>query len=142
LHPYFRDAPSLEEAVTLAIRGLDDRAPTLGYGNVAGRFACYEGWLHDPEVCPVKFEELVSHQQRQATLVRMASFFAERTTGVDLEQTTARMLRNISPERSHTYRQGKSGGWKETFTARQCELFKSVGGELLIQLGYETDHEW
>ena len=48
----------------------------------------------------------------------------------------------INPQRSPTFRQGKSGGWKTQFTPENKELFKEIGGELLIRMGYETDTNW
>jgi hypothetical protein len=48
----------------------------------------------------------------------------------------------IQPQKSHTFRAGKTGGWKEHFTPEHKALFKEVAGDLLVQLGYEQDNDW
>ncbi len=42
----------------------------------------------------------------------------------------------------HHYRKGVPGDWKNHFTDKHKKLFKEVGGELLIKLGYEKDMNW
>ncbi|MEO6468371.1 MAG: hypothetical protein ABIP21_04665, partial [Acidimicrobiia bacterium] len=37
---------------------------------------------------------------------------------------------------------GAVGGWAETWTQSDRLLFDAVAGDLLIELGYETDHAW
>jgi hypothetical protein len=126
----------------MAISGLGQQAPSVGYVDVAARFAEYEGWLQDPNVCCVRFEELIS-EERDATLRRMAEFYAARSSqNVDVEETVERMRANIQPEKSHTFRRGKSAGWKDHFSAEQQRLFKETAGALLIRLGYEQDYNW
>jgi len=53
-----------------------------------------------------------------------------------------KVLHNINPQNSHTFRTGKSGNWKTVFTERQKDLFKEIAGDLLIELGYEKDYNW
>ncbi len=141
LHPYFRDAASIDDAVTMAIAGLNDRAPALQYVDVASRFAEYEGWLHDANVCCVRFEQLTS-PEKDATLRRMAEFYAAKAPTLDIDKTVERMRSNINPEKSHTFRSGKSAGWKDHFTDEHRRLFKSIAGSLLVRLGYEQDASW
>ena len=45
---------------------------------------------------------------------------------------------------SRTFRQGKTGGWQQTFTPEMKSAFKNVPGanQLLIDLGYEKDSNW
>jgi hypothetical protein len=40
------------------------------------------------------------------------------------------------------YRKGIAGDWKNVFTERDKEIFKEEAGDLLIELGYEKDHDW
>jgi len=40
------------------------------------------------------------------------------------------------------YRKGVAGDWQNHFTAAHREAFDREFGELLINLGYEEDHEW
>ena len=48
----------------------------------------------------------------------------------------------IQPKKSHTFRLGKTGGWKEYFTEEHKKLFKDVAGDLLVRLGYEKNDDW
>ena len=53
------------------------------------------------------------------------------------------MHRLNHPEKSPTYRKGKSGGWKTHFTDEHKALFKASGtNNWLIKLGYENDRNW
>ena len=49
---------------------------------------------------------------------------------------------NIDPQRSPTFRSGKTGEWKKYFNDEHKNLFKDVAGDLLVQLGYEKDDNW
>ena len=48
----------------------------------------------------------------------------------------------INPQRSPTFRQGKSGGWKTQFSPENKALFKEIAGDLLIRIGYEDNKDW
>jgi hypothetical protein len=39
-------------------------------------------------------------------------------------------------------RKGVAGDWKNVFTERDKAVFKEAAGELLVELGYESDHGW
>ncbi|MDA3874063.1 MAG: hypothetical protein PF795_08885 [Kiritimatiellae bacterium] len=43
---------------------------------------------------------------------------------------------------SSHYRKGISGDWANHFTKQHGILFLKEYGDILIQLGYETDHSW
>lgn len=44
--------------------------------------------------------------------------------------------------RFETFREGKIGAWKESFSLEHKEIAKQVCGDLLISLGYEKDLLW
>ena len=48
----------------------------------------------------------------------------------------------IQPKKSHTFRSGKTGGWKQHFSDEHKKLFKDVAGDLLVRLGYERSNDW
>jgi hypothetical protein len=48
----------------------------------------------------------------------------------------------IQPKKSHTFRSGKTGGWREHFTDEHKKLFKEVAGDLLVKLRYEKTNDW
>lgn len=142
LHPYFRDATSIEDAIMLSINGLEPPVPGVNYGNIGERFGRYEGWLSDVNCLCVRFEDLVSEQQPQ--LIRqIAEFYAARTKAdFDLEPAVAHMSSLIAPKKSHTFRSGKKAGWQREFTPAHRARFAEVAGDLLVRLGYEPDHAW
>jgi hypothetical protein len=142
LHPAFRDAPSLESAVTLAIRGVE--RPDLGvyYPDIGKRFAHYEGWIGQPNVCSVKFEELTS-DNRIGRLREMIAFALRGgQPAAVIDELTRASLANISPHNSHTFRSGKSNGWRDVFTDEHRAMFKQMAGEALIRQGYEATYDW
>ena len=52
------------------------------------------------------------------------------------------LIRAIQPGKSHTFRSGKTGSWREYFTKEHKKLFLDVAGDLLIRLGYEKSNDW
>jgi hypothetical protein len=137
LHPYFRDAQTLEDAISLSICGLPDLAPSVDYPNIKVRFERYAEWIENKDVLAVRFEDLVSNR-RDATLRSIAQYYAERAqTPESVDELVQAMKLSIAPERSHTYRKGASGGWQSKFTAEHRRLFDEVAGDLLQQYGFE-----
>lgn len=142
LHPYFRDAASIEDAIMLSINGFDPPVPGIYYPNIGERFGRYFGWLERDDCLSIRFEDLVS--ERQGELVRaIAEFYAPRTrTPFDVDAAVARMTTHIAPKKSHTFRSGKKAGWQREFTPAHRERFAEVAGELLVRLGYEPNLDW
>ena len=58
------------------------------------------------------------------------------------EKALSTLVEAIQPKKSHTFRSGKTGGWKQYFTDEHKKLFNDVAGDLLINLGYETSRNW
>lgn len=142
LHSYFSMAESMEEAIRLSITGFDPPIPGITYPNIAARFARYQGWLENHDCLCIKFEDLQS-DERDAVLRRMAEFYAARCAGPgDVEEYVQAMTAAIAPAKSHTFRSGKKAGWKAEFTPELYRRFDELAGELLIQLGYESNHDW
>lgn len=138
LHSYFRRLPSIDDAIALSITGFEPPLAGLYYPNIAERFARYEGWLHADNCLAVRYENLMS-EKRPEIVRQMARFYAERTdSSVDVDQCVAAMLANVAPQKSHTFRSAKSGGWREAFTPRHHALFARVAGDLLERTGFES----
>jgi hypothetical protein len=142
LAPYFRNAASIDDAISLSITGFDPPVPGIVYPNIAERFARYHGWLRHPDCLAIRYEDLVS-VSRDAVIQQMAQLYTRRCSiAVDIDACVRAMTRAIAPAKSHTFRTGKKSGWRKEFTSEQCRLFDQVAGDLLIELGYERDHSW
>lgn len=142
LHPHFRKAASIQDAIMISINGLDPPVPGINYPNIAARFARYVGWLERDDCLSIQFEDLVSERQPEM-IRRIAEFYAPRTgTPFDVDATVATMSTLIAPQKSHTFRSGKKAGWEREFTPAHRARFAELAGELLVRLGYEPDLRW
>ncbi|MCA9237227.1 MAG: sulfotransferase domain-containing protein [Planctomycetales bacterium] len=137
LHPFFRDAPSLDAAIELSIRGIPEKSDSFYYPPIGERFEQYAPWIQRDDVFAVRFEDLVSDQQPEL-LRQIADYYAARSaTPMDIDAVVAGMRASVDPERSHTYRKGRSGGWREKFTTRHRDLFREYGGDVLDRYGFD-----
>lgn len=142
LHPFFRDAASVEDAISLSICGMPERAGDFEYPPIGQRFAESAGWIGRDDTCAVKFEDLISERSFE-TIQQMARFYLDRAHGdVSATELAVAMQGSIDPGKSHTYRKGSSGGWRASFTEKHREQFKQHAGEVLVQFGFETDLDW
>lgn len=139
-HAYYRSLNSFDERLTVSILGRP--AAEVEFPNIAARFAPYLGWLDEPSVIKIRFEELVN--DRRSTLIRIAEHFLRR---VETVQTPPELLAEtlelgINPKKSPTFRSGRTGEWKKYFTPEHKRIFKDVAGDLLMRLGYEQNNDW
>jgi hypothetical protein len=105
----------------------------------------YEGvfeWLAQPDVMRIRFEDLIDN--RDVTLNAMLDEVEK--TGYKIptsrEKAIEILVDAIQPKKSHTFRSGKTGRWKEYFTEEHKSLFKDVAGDLLVRLRYEENNDW
>jgi len=98
--------------------------------------------LAQPNVMCIRFEDLINN--RDAMLNAMLGQVEK--TGYKIptprERAISILLKAIQPKKSHTFRSGKTGGWREHFTEEHKKLFKDVAGDLLVRLGYEKSNDW
>ena len=142
LHRRFRDAPSIDAALQLAIEGIDDPTGRIYYPDIGARFRHYEQWAKSPQTFAVRFEDLTS-EGRNEVVRSMINYYLDRCTRKgDADALTSHAIANITPEKSHTFRKGKKGGWSEAFNERHRETFKRLAGDLLIEHGYELSSDW
>jgi hypothetical protein len=141
IHRYYTERmSSMEERLNAAIEGITE--PGFELSSVRERYDMYLGWLDQPDVLCLRFEDLIL--QREAALNRLLDFLRGRgfTPSVSRQQAVETLIKSIQPQRSGTFRKGKPGNWREYFTEANKALFKDVAGDLLIKLGYETDEDW
>jgi len=140
MHEYYKSLPDFGERLKVAITGIDRDG--LYMVNVKHRYAGVFEWLQQEHVMCIRFEDLIDN--RDATLDAMLD--EVESTGYKIptprEQALSILRETIQPRRSHTFRSGKTGGWKEHFTEEHKKLFKDVAGDLLVRLGYEANNDW
>ena len=146
-HDYYQSLPDFDARLRVSILGRPDMntRPEPGrrveFSNIADRFAPYLGWLDQPEVLTIHFEDLI--HDRTATLTRIMDHLLARSPIPTTRQLILDALEtSINPKKSPTFRSGKTGEWKKHFTDEHKKIFKDVAGELLIKLGYEKDGNW
>lgn len=138
-HDFYRSLPDFDARLEVSILGRPDAE--VEFPDIAGRFAPYLGWLDQPSVLKIHFEDLI--QARAATLHRIIEhFLALVPLQTDRGLLIASLEASINPKKSPTFRSGKAGEWKKYFTDAHKRIFKDVAGDLLIRLGYEKDRDW
>jgi hypothetical protein len=140
MHAHYKSLQDFGARLKVAITGIEQ----VGLRMVSVRQR-YEGvlqWLRQQHVTCVRYEDLV--EKRDAALEAMLDAVERTGYQIPLPRESALGVLNaaIQPKRSRTFRSGRAGGWREHFTPEHKRLFLDVAGNLLIQLGYEKDHDW
>ena len=138
-HEYYVSLPDFDSRLTVSILGRPNTS--MEFPNIADRFGPYLGWLDQPAVLKIHFEDLVN--ERTLTLNQIVDHFLAR---VPLQTPRGRILQAlesaINPNKSPTFRSGKTGAWKKYFNEEHKRIFKDAAGDLLVRLGYEKDKDW
>ena len=138
-HAYYQSLPDFNARLNVSILGR--AAADIEFPNIADRFAPYLGWLDQPEVLAIHFEDLI--EDRAAALTRIMDHFLQRAPIQAARQLILDSLEtSINPKKSPTFRSGKTGEWKKYFTAEHKRIFKDAAGDLLLRLGYEKNNDW
>jgi sulfotransferase 6B1 len=140
MHAYYASLPDFGAKLNVAITGIDrDGLYMVG---VKQRYEGVFQWLEQKNVLCIRFEDLINN--RDVTLNAMLDEVEK--TGYKIptlrEKSLSVLVDAIQPKKSHTFRSGKTDGWREYFTDEHKKLFKDVAGDLLVKLGYEKDNDW
>jgi sulfotransferase 6B1 len=140
MHKYYKSLPDFGERLKVAITGIDRNGVYMV--SVRQRYASVFEWLGQDHVLCIRFEDLIN--DRDATLDRMLD--EVESTGYKIpgprERALSTLVQAIQPKKSHTFRSGKTGAWREYFTEELKDLFKDIAGDLLVKLGYEKSNDW
>ena len=140
MHDYYNSLPDFGARLNVAITGIDRDG--LKMVSVKQRYEGVFQWLEQKSVMCLRFEDLINN--RDATLVSMLDEIEK--TGYKIptprEKALAILVDAIQPKKSHTFRSGKTGGWKQYFDEDHKKLFKDIAGDLLMKLGYESSNDW
>ncbi len=138
-HDYYQSLPDFDARLKVSILGRPE--VDIEFPDIAVRFAPYLGWLDQPSVMKIHFEDLI--HDRIGTLKHIIDHFLIRAPLRTPRNRLLEYLENsINPSKSPTFRSGKTGEWKKHFTDEHKKIFKDVAGDLLIRLGYEKDNDW
>jgi hypothetical protein len=140
MHDFYQELPDFSARLKVAITGIDQDG--MHMVSVLQRYEGVFRWLETPGAMCIRFEDLIN--RREATLNAMLDEVEK--TGYRIptprDKALAILGEAIQPKKSHTFRSGKTGGWKDHFGEADKKLFKSVAGDLLIRLGYEKNNDW
>ena len=140
MHKYYKSLPDFSERLKIAITGIDQDG--LYMVGVKQRYASVFEWREQSNVMCIRFEDLINN--RVATLDAMLD--EVESIGYKIptprEKALSILVKAIRPKKSHTFRSGKTGGWREHFTEEHKNLFKDLTGDLLLKLEYEKDNDW
>jgi hypothetical protein len=141
MHRYYNETlHTMEQRINAAIEGVEEPGSELA--PILAKYEGYLGWLDQPGVLCLRFEDLIL--DRQAALGRLLDYLEQR----GFQHTLARnqeieiLTQAIAPAKSGTFRKGQPGNWREHFTPANVACFKEFTGDLLIRLGYETATNW
>ncbi|MFC4077957.1 glycosyltransferase [Salinithrix halophila] len=143
LYPYLIQQKTHEERLMTIIKGTPPSSPHR-WPNIFQYTYQQYNWLNAPDVCHIKFEDLIQPSSQKLTVMKIIRFLSSDLEGLRLsaEELAQKMIGNIQSETSETFRKGKIGGWRAEFTAQHKAVFKQIAGELLVQLGYEKNLNW
>jgi hypothetical protein len=141
MHRYYtEELTSMEARINAAIKGVDEPGSELT--PVCSRYEGYLGWLEQPQVLCLRFEDLIL--DRDTALGRLLDYLEGHNFVAKVPRSHAieNLKQAILPKRSGTFRKGQPGNWREHFTDANISLFKQQTGDLLVRLGYEEDNAW
>lgn len=152
LHDIYTRSANFDEQLMKSIRGVPIGTPlgsNVSQPDIGADFARWHGWVTDPDVCAVKFEDLVGERgggSEEKRLHMVEQILAHLEINLSSQQIKSQFDSNsLDPEESHTFKKGGKGsigGWKTKFKESHKDAFKKVAGQTLIELQYEQDINW
>ncbi len=147
MHRYYNEnLQTMEQRINAAIEGVEeidsDGNPSRALSPIREKYESYMGWLAEPTVLCLRFEDLILN--RQAALGRLLDYLIVRgfKSRLARPQEIEILQKAIAPKKSGTFRKGQPGNWREHFTPANIAFFKERTGDLLIRLEYEADMDW
>ena len=141
MHRYYTEKlTNMEERIDAAIGGVSESG--LDLKGVRARYDAHLGWLEQPDVLSLRFEDL--RLNRSQAFNQMLAYLEEKgfTPQISREEAIETLGEAVQPKKSGTFRSGKVGSWREYFSQENVDYFKRSTGDLLTKLGYEQDDSW
>jgi len=143
MHDYYnRHLTTMEARLNASIAGVTE--PGYELSSVRQRYDSYIGWLTQPGVLCLKFEDLILNRESTlgSIIDHLSAFGRPFQLSASKDEAIAILAAHIVPRKSGTFRKGQPGNWREHFTEGNKALFKEVAGDLLERLGYEENGDW
>lgn len=137
-HPFY-------EYYTKVLKNFDERLmATIKRVVDQNGFRSYMEWIDEPGICILRYEDLIRPETLDDSINTMISFLWDllKKMGWKKERIAKKMKNKIDPNKSRTFRSGKSGEWKVYFTEEHKKVFKEFAKDMLIELGYEKSSDW
>jgi sulfotransferase family protein len=143
LYPFFSQT-DLDYRVMCGIQGVgSDVTQTRRQPSIAELISGHFKWKTLGRAFLVQFERLIgekgggSRKIQQQVIQQLAEFFEIECTNKVINHICDNLFGG-----THTFNSGLIGRWRKRFTDEHKALFKEHAGQLLIDLGYETDMDW
>lgn len=120
-----------------------DNNPAYEHPGINDRYRLFLPWSQADCVYAARFEDLIGVQgggSRQIQLREVKNIAMH--IGLELSDQQVEHVADNVFGNSLTFREGVTQKWKKYFKPEHKELFKKCAGDLLIELGYETDLNW
>jgi hypothetical protein len=131
MHKYFRDLSDHKARLALALDGLDERYPEAN-----ARMLPYAGWVSAPGVVAIRYEDLIGSRQADE-VARITAAWRKRGGEVsDPDNLGMRLSASIDPGKSHTFREGGSGNWRNKLTDEEAREITERLEPSLTAYGY------
>jgi hypothetical protein len=141
MHRYYtQNLTTMEDRLNAAIQGVSE--PGFELASVKQRYDSYQGWLEQPDILSLKFEDLILN--RETAINHLLDYLETRGAELSCSRSIAieQLKKSILPGKSGTFRKGQPGNWREHFTEANKAAFNQVAGDLLVHLGYEQGPDW
>jgi len=104
-------------------------------------------WMNDADVFVLRFEDIIGPEGGGDRLTQENTIRAlSRHLEFDMPEEQVVFIADnmFGPDglKETSFRKGQIGTWPQYLTENDKELFKSVMGEELIQMGYAENHDW
>jgi hypothetical protein len=141
MHQYYTESlKTMEARIDAVIRGVEEPGSELS--PIRSKYENYLGWLDQPEVLCLRFEDLIL--KREESLRRLLDYLESRGARLSVARSQAiqTLSEAIAPQKSGTFRKGQPGNWREYFSEANKTFFKEATSDLLFRLGYESTADW
>ena len=141
LHEYYKDQP-IQKCFFQSMMGLPDAVDGYGsydpFPDVANRFLPYLGWTKMDSVLLVRYEDLISIDNKDMEYRKIAGYLLpdSHKTADEFQVLIDEMWQCVKPSESITFRSGKAGRWQTEFNQVNKILFNSNFSWLLELMGY------